>query len=122
MIQAIELAHGGVGIGVCRAGNGNHGREFGVAEASERADNGHQDQRDRDGGSGAGTASHGGMMDQIIAQRRVEKLDGVELLAGDGGANYRENAGADDRADAERRERPRAQGLLQTRARVLPTR
>ncbi len=33
-----ELAQGGVGVGIGRAGNGNHGREFGVAEAGERAD------------------------------------------------------------------------------------
>ena len=56
-----QLAQRGVGVGVGRAGNGNHGGQFGVAEAGEGADDGHQHQRKRQGGTGAGTAGHGGV-------------------------------------------------------------
>ena len=38
-----QLAEGGVGVGVGRAGDGNHGGEFGITEAGKRADEGHQD-------------------------------------------------------------------------------
>ena len=41
-----ELAEGGVGIGVGRAGDGNHGGQFGVAEAGEDADDGHENERE----------------------------------------------------------------------------
>ena len=108
-----QLAHGGVGIGVGRAGDGNHGSQFGVTEAGERADDGHQHQRKRDGGTGAGTAGQRGVGDDVVDKRRVENAGGVELFAGDGGADDGEDARADDRADAERGKRPRAEGLFQ---------
>ena len=51
--------------------------------------------------------------DQVVEQRRVQDGGGVELLAGDGGADDREDSGADDRADAERGQRNWAEGLFQ---------
>ena len=40
-----EFAEGGVGVGVGRAGNRNHRREFGVAEAGKDADDGDEHER-----------------------------------------------------------------------------
>ena len=44
-----QFAEGGVGVGVGRAGDGDHGGDFGVAEAGEGADDGDQHQRKRQG-------------------------------------------------------------------------
>jgi len=49
----------------------------------------------------------------VIEQRRVQDGRGVELLPGDSGADDGENARADNRSDAQRGERPRAEGFLQ---------
>ncbi len=108
-----ELAERGVGVGVGGAGDGNHGGQLGVAEAGERADEGHQDHGERDGGAGAGTAGERGVRDDVVDERRVGDGGGGKLLAGDGRADDGEDARADDGADAERGERPRAEGLLQ---------
>jgi hypothetical protein len=51
--------------------------------------------------------------DDVVGQRGVDEAGGIELLAGDGGADDGKDAGADDCADAKRGERPRAEGLLQ---------
>ena len=77
-----ELAERGVGVGVCAAGDRDHRRELGVAEPGERA----ADRRDD--------------------HREHERRAGV-LRRGRSGQH--EDAGADDRADAERREVPRAE-------------
>ena len=91
MIQAIELAERGVGIGVGRAGDGHHRRELGVAERGEAADDRGDDEREH--------------------QRRPRARP--LRVAGGGGADRREDAGADDRADAERDHVPRAERPLQ---------
>ena len=85
-----ELAHRRVGVGVGAAGDGNHRRELGVAEAGERAADAGDDEREDDRRAGA---------------------------IGDSRGRADEQAGADDRADAERDERYRAQGALE---RALP--
>ena len=108
-----ELAERGVGIGVGGAGDGNHGGQLGVAKAGERADEGHQNQGERDGGTGAGTAGERGVRDEVVDERRVGDGGVGKLLAGDGGADDGEDARADDGADAERGERPRTEALLQ---------
>ncbi len=41
-----QLAHGGVGVGVGRAGNRNHGGEFGITETGQSANKGDEDKRD----------------------------------------------------------------------------
>ena len=41
-----QLAHGGVGIGVGRAGNRNHGSEFCITKTSQSADEGDEEKRD----------------------------------------------------------------------------
>ena len=66
-----ELAERGVGVGVGRAGDGNHGGQLGVAEAGERADEGHQHHGEGDGGTGAGTAGERGVGEDVVNQRRV---------------------------------------------------
>jgi hypothetical protein len=50
---------------------------------------------------------------QKVNERRIEDRGSVKLLAGDGRADDRKNAGPNDRADAESGERERAQGLLE---------
>ena len=62
MIQAIKLAHRGVGVDVGRAGDGNHGGELGVAKAGEGADDGDQHHGEGQSGTCAGTAVHGGVL------------------------------------------------------------
>jgi hypothetical protein len=52
-------------------------------------------------------------MQQVVENRRVEDAGGVELLAGDGGADDGENSGTDDGADAERGEADGAERFLQ---------
>ncbi len=116
-----QLAQGGVGIGVGRAGDGNHGRQFGVTEAGEDADDGHQHQRKRQRRSRAGPPGHGRVVDEVVEQRRVADVRRVELLPGHGRADDREDARADHRPDAQRGQRPRPEGLLQRSARALPS-
>ena len=70
-----QFAHGGVGVGIGRAGDGNHRGEFGITEAGERADKGDQDQRKRDGGTGAGAAGEGGVVDEIVARGVLSTLE-----------------------------------------------
>jgi len=53
------------------------------------------------------------VVNEVVAEWGVKDAGGVELLAGDGGANDGEDAGADDGADAERGQRPRAEGLFE---------
>ena len=80
-----ELAERGVGVGVSRAGDRNHGGQFGVAEAGERADQGRdQHHGERDGGTGARTASERGVGDDVVDERRVGDGGVGKLLAGDG--------------------------------------
>ena len=64
-----EFAHGGVGVGVGAAGDGNHGGEFGITDRSESADDGDEDEGQGDRRAGAGAAEGGGMVDQIFEQR-----------------------------------------------------
>jgi|GEM_PF-6995236 len=96
-----ELAHGGVGVGVGGAGDGDHAGELGVTEAGESTDDGDEDERERQRGACAWSAGERGVVNDEIGERCVEDGRGVELFAGDGGANDGEDAGADDRADAE---------------------
>jgi hypothetical protein len=48
-----------------------------------------------------------------VGERCVEDAGGIELLAGDGRADDRENARSDDCADAESGKRPRPEGLFE---------
>jgi hypothetical protein len=52
-------------------------------------------------------------MNNKVGERCIEDAGGIELFAGDGGADDGKNAGTDDCADAEGGERPRPEGLLQ---------
>jgi len=52
-------------------------------------------------------------MHDVVGQRRVQDGRSVKLLAGDGGTNNGEDAGADDCADAQRGQRPWTEGLSQ---------
>src|SRR5258708_38134762 len=99
-----KFAHGGVGVGVGAAGDGDHGGEFGVTDGSEAAGDGDQDERESDGRACAGTAEGCGMMNKVLQKRRVEDRGGRKFLAGDGGTDDGENAGTDDCANAERGE------------------
>ena len=108
-----QLAERGVGVGVGRAGDGDHRRQFGVAEAGEAADDGDENQRERERRSGAGPPGERGVVHEVVEQRGVEDGGGVELLAGDGGADDGEDARADDGADAERGKRHGPERLLQ---------
>ena len=80
-----QLAHHGIGVGVGRAGDGDHRGEFGIAEGRQRADEAGDDEADHHARPG--------------------------LLRG--GRGQHENAGADDRADAEQGQLERAERALQ---------
>ena len=54
-----------------------------------------------------------------VGQRSVQDGRRVELLAGDGRANYGENAGSDHCPDAQRGQRPWTQRLFQPVFRLL---
>jgi len=58
-------------------------------------------------------------MHDVIEHRRVEDGRGIELFAGDGGADNREDARADDGSDAERCKRDWPKGLLEAGLGVL---
>jgi len=59
------------------------------------------------------------MVKDEIDQRRFEWVRDGGLAARDCRPDDGEDAGADDRADAERRERPRPEGFLQLVFRIL---
>jgi len=59
------------------------------------------------------------MSEQVVDQRGVADLRGVEFLARHGGADDREDAGADNRADAESGEGPGAEGLFKRMLGIL---
>jgi hypothetical protein len=99
-----ELPHRGVGIGVGRAGNGDHGSELGVTKPGKCADDRDEDERDGECGTGAGAAKHGGVAYEVVQHRSVEDGGSIELLAGNGGADDGKDAGSDDGSDAERGE------------------
>ncbi len=108
-----QFAQRGVGVGVGRAGDGDHGGQFGVAKAGEGADDGHQNQRKRQRRSGSGPSGERRVLNQVVEQRGVFNARHIELLAGHGGADDGKDAGADDRSDAQRGQRPWPQGLLE---------
>jgi len=96
-----EFAEGSVGVGIRRARDGDHGGELGIAKASERADDRNQNERERDGRAGAGTAAERGVVNDVFGQRRVDDAGDRGFAAGDCCADDGEDAGADDCADAE---------------------
>jgi len=55
----------------------------------------------------------------VVGERCVEDRGGVELLSGNRGTDDGEDAGPDDRADAERGKRPRTESLLKPVLRFL---
>ena len=61
----------------------------------------------------ASSASGAQEVDEKIEDLRVQDRWGFEMLAGGRSPGKNENARADDRADAERSQRPRAQRLAQ---------
>ncbi len=85
-----EFSQGGIRIGIGGAGHGNHGGKLCIAECRE----------------GAGqTGKDKGQNDARPGSRPVD-------IADDGGADQDEDAGADDRADAEGGEIPGREGLF----------
>ena len=94
-----DLAQGRVGVGVGAARDRNHGGQFRVAQRREAAGDGHQQEGERDGGTGAGpsegadgvAAAH-----EQVEHRGFEDRREVELESGGGGAGEGENAGPDD--------------------------
>src|SRR5262252_5197533 len=71
-----DLAHGGVGVGIRAAGNGNHGGQFGVTNRSEPAGNCYEDEGKRDGGAGARAAERFRMADEVLEQGNIEDRRG----------------------------------------------
>ena len=58
-----KFTHGGIGIGVGAAGDGNHGSKFRIAESGEGATKRSNDEGDGDGGS-RGITRGGGRADE----------------------------------------------------------
>jgi hypothetical protein len=112
-----EFAERGVGVGVGRAGDGDHAREFGVAEAGEAADDGDQDKRERKCGTRARPAGDGtdvpvkALDDEVDDGGLIPGAGGCRVAA-DGGADDGEDARADDGSDTERGERDGTEGLF----------
>ncbi len=83
-----ELAQRGIGVGVRTARLRDHGGQLGVAQRTETAHNAEKDERDDERGAGA-VAYH---------------FAGRKHLSCRGGANRREDAGANDGADGKENE------------------
>ncbi len=109
-----QFAHGGVGVGVRAAGNGNHRRQLRVAEPGEGADDRHQHDGKGQSRSCPWTACQGVVVHQVIEQRSIQNGGGIELLPRDGGADDGKNPRADHRTDAQRGQRPGAKRFLET--------
>ena len=58
-------------------------------------------------------------MDDVVGERRIQDGWGLEFLSGNGGSDNGEDSGADDRADAQRRQRPGPERLFQPMFRLL---
>ena len=113
-----ELAHGGVGVGVSGAGDGDHACEFRIAEAGERADDGDQDERESDGWASAGSARDGpaGVMQQAedeVDDGRICPFGQRGRITANGNADDGEDTRADDSANAESGERDGAKRFAQ---------
>ena len=63
-----QLAHGRVRVGVRAARDGNHRRQFGVAERSKAADDGDQDERKRQCGTCSGSAKRCRVMNDVVGE------------------------------------------------------
>ena len=80
-----ELAHGGVGIGVGTAGNGNHGGKLGVTESGKGTTDGGHNEGEGDGGTGVagghrtGDGEEAGTDDD--ADAKGDETDGAENAA-----------------------------------------
>jgi len=96
-----KLAEHGIGVGVSGAGNGDHAGELGITEAGATADGGDEEKRDGEGGTCAGPAGDGSVMEQEIDDGRSLPVADLGRVTADGGANDREDAGTDDDAYAE---------------------
>ena len=107
-----EFSHCGVGIGVRAARNRNHRGEFGVAHRRESTSNGDENKGEGNRRAGAGASKRSRMMNQIFEKRRVQDGRGLKFLSGNCRADDGKNAGADDRADAERRQAQPPKGLF----------
>ena len=81
-----EFSEAGVGVGVGATGGGNHGSVLGVAEAGEETADARDGEGENEGGSG--------------------------VICG-GGAGEHEDSSADDGADTEEGELPRAEGFYE---------
>ena len=109
-----QLAHGGIGVGVGAAGDGNHRRQLCVAEPGEGADDRHQHDGKSQRRSCARPACQGVVVHQVIEQRGVQNGGGIKLLPRDGGTDHGKNPRTDHRTDAQRGQRPGAERFLKT--------
>ena len=122
-----NFAERGVGIGVGAAGDGDHRGQFGIAKSGEAAGDRDQEKRDRDGGAGGRASVHersGGAagaqeVHDEVEHLRVQNGRSLEIFSGGRRAGEDENARADDGADAQRGQRPRAERFLQPMSRVF---
>ena len=125
-----DFAEGCVGVSVGAAGDGDHRGQFGVAQSGKAAGDGHQEKRNGDGGSGWRAAVHersGGAagaqkIHDHVERLRVQEGRRLEIFSSGGGAREDEDSRADDGADAERGQRPRAQRFTEPVLRVLRVR
>src|SRR6516225_2092083 len=94
----------------------------GVLEDQVPANNpgdGHENEREGNGWASTRAAKRRVVVDEILEERRVQDRGGLEFLAGYCGADDRENAGTDDRTNAERRETDPPEELFQPEFRAF---
>ncbi len=87
-----ELSHDGVGVGVGGAGDGDHAGELGVTEAGETTDDGDEDEGDGQGGTCAGAAGDGAVVEEEVDDGRALPVGDLGGVAADGGADDGEDA------------------------------
>ena len=121
-----QLAHGGVGIGVGRSGDGDHAAQFGVTQPGKAADDRHQHHGQREGRSGAGTArddtvmmEEGRRVQQKVDDRRLGPLRVLDRVPGDRRADHSKDARANHRTHTKSGQGNRSERLLQRRFRLF---
>ena len=118
-----QFAQRRVGIRIRRPRNRNHRSQFGIAKASQAANERHQHQRNCDRRTRPRTPARERRVpyrgEDDVGDRSLAPLRHVRLASRDRRPDYGKNPRANHRADPQRRQRPGSQRLLKTVLRIL---
>ena len=114
-----QLAHGCVSVGIGAACNRDHRGQFRVTKCGEPTHDCNQDKRQGQCGTSPWPPLGCRVPDQVIEKRSVEDGGGIEFLPCNGGADDRENARTDHRANAQGCQRHRPEGFFESALRLF---